>query len=70
MKVGNLVKLLVPDVRGRNGYFPGTAHIPVGTMGVVTRVGDHDFQAYVKLFGNGGNRIFLTRDLEIVSEAR
>ena len=75
MKVGDLVKLLKDDVRGRNGY-PGKPVILAGAVGMIVpdafRLPNaelQDCQRDVKLL-TGETRRFLARDLETISESR
>ena len=80
MKIGDLVKLLKDDVRGRNGY-PGKPVILAGAVGMIVPdafrlpigdrpgVGIQDCQRDVKLL-SGETRRFLARDLETISEGR
>ena len=74
MKVGDLVKLLKDDMRGRNGY-PGKPVILAGAVGMIVpdmllpNAELQDCQRDVKLL-TGETRRFLARDLETISESR
>ena len=74
MKIGDLVKLLKDDVRGRNGY-PGKPVILAGAVGMIVpdmllpNVELQDCQRDVKLL-TGETRRFLAHDLETISEGR
>ena len=69
MKVGDLVKMLKRDVRGTMHGYP---MIPSGTMGIVVPKPPEAMrqQTFVKLFGDGGTRTFLSYDLEVINESR